>query len=620
MCGIAGVFGLGDADTVAAMLETVVHRGPDDGWIVSGDDYALGVRRLAIVDVAHGRQPLANESGTIWACQNGELYNFPEVRPFLLSRGHTLKTHCDTEILPHLFEEHGTGLPSHIQGMFAVAIWDSSNKIGLLARDRVGKKPLYYHQRDGALYFGSELKELLRVPGFERRLNLQAVHHFLSYKHVPHPLSIFEGVSMLPPGHQLVFRPGCPPQIMCYWTPDFSPSPEIEQLTDAQVSDRLIGLLRQGVRRRLMSDVPIGFFLSGGIDSSLSTALAAEEAGTRIKTFTLTYSHDSTTPGKEEDRRWARWVAARYGTEHHEETVDFGHFPDAVKDILRAFDEPFAGTLSTFFLSRLMGQHVKVALSGDGADELFGSYRSHRLAQPLAALPEYRRRGVRSRLRPFENDLAYLEHLWEPDDWRWRAKLLVLSDEEKSRLYSRDMADAVRACPTAEHLRAAFSGLTARDPLNRILEAEFRGIFPDQVLAFVDRLSMAHSLEVRSAYLDTDVVEFVARLDGQRKIAGGDTKHPLKQAALRFFPPEMVNRPKEGFIMPVTEWLLSGLESYVRDTLSSTRLARHGLFDAAAVQQLVEDLYVRGGDHTDVNKVFVLLIFQEWYDLYMHAS
>jgi asparagine synthase (glutamine-hydrolysing) len=593
MCGIAGVFGRRDEQTVAAMLDALVHRGPDEGSIASGDLYTLGVRRLAIVDVQHGQQPLANEDETIWACQNGELYNFPDVRPRLLAAGHRLHTRCDTEILPHLYEEHGTMLPAHLQGMFSVAVWDSTNRVGLLARDRMGKKPLYYWRHDGAIYFASELKALLLVPGFERRLNIEAVHHFLSYKHVPHPLSIFEGVDVLPPAHRLVFRPDEEPDVACYWKPDFSPSMEISKMTDEEMTNELLRLLRQGVRRRLMSDVPIGFFLSGGIDSSLSTALAAEEAGDRIKTFTLTYSHESTTPGKEEDRRWARWVAERYGTEHHEHTVEFGHFPDAIKDILRAFDEPFAGTLSTYFLSRLIARHVKVALAGDGADELFGSYRSHRMAQSMAALPHA-----------------------EPD-WQWRARLFVLSDQEKDDLYSPDIAAAMRRHPTAEHLRHAFSNLTARDPLNRILEAEYRGIFPDQVLTFVDRLSMAHSLEVRSAYLDTDVVEFVARIDGARKIVNGETKRPLKLAAARFFPAEMVHRPKEGFIMPVTEWLLSGLESYVRDTLSASRLARHGLFNARAVQALVDHLYAHGGDHTQVNKVLVLLIFQEWYELYM---
>jgi asparagine synthase (glutamine-hydrolysing) len=235
----------------------------------------------------------------------------------------------------------------------------------------------------------------------------------------------------------------------------------------------------------------------------------------------------------------------------------------------------------------------------------------------MAAWPEYRRTGSEQLLRPFEHETAYLEKLWEPEDWRWRAKLLVLSDAEKRSLYAPGLAEASRAWSTAEHLHQAFEGLTARDPLNRVLEAELQGIFPDQVLAFVDRLAMAHSLEVRSAYLDTDVVEFVAGLEGHRKIAAGETKHPLKAAARRFFPAEMVDRPKEGFIMPVTEWLLGGLQDYVRDTLSPARLARHGLFESNAVQRLVGTLNERGGDYTDVNKVFVLLVFQEWYDLYM---
>ncbi len=620
MCGISGVFGRSDEATVRSMLDALVHRGPDDGHVAGGADFTLGVRRLAILDVEHGRQPLCNEDGSVWACQNGELYNFPELRPELEKRGHRFRSHCDTEILPHLFEEHGSGLPTHIQGMFAVAVWDSRTRTGLLARDRMGKKPLYYYPVAGALYFASELKALLRVPGFERRINLEALHHFLGYKHVPQPLTIFQGVHMLPPGHHLTFTPGSEPVVTRYWRADFAGRDDLARLSDEEIVDELLCRLRRGVRRRLMSDVPIGFFLSGGIDSSLSTALTAEESGEPIKTFTLTYSHESTTPGKEADRRWARWVADKYGTEHHEEVVDFGHFPDAIKDILRAFDEPFAGTVSTFFLARLIGKHVKVALAGDGADELFGSYRSHRLAQPLALLPEFRRDGDASRLAPFDHDIAELERLWEPEDWAWRNKLLVLSDEEKAGLYAPDVARQMSQWPTRDHVRRAFDGLTATDPLNRVLEMEFNTLLPDQVLAFVDRLSMAHSLEVRTAFLDTDVVELVAGISGWRKIAGGETKRLLKLAASRYFPSEMVHRPKEGFVMPVTDWLLKGLEDYVRDTLSPSRLQRHGLFDATAVTALVDRLYREGGDHTAVNKVLVLLTFQEWYDLYMHAA
>lgn len=593
MCGICGVFGSSDRAVLDAMLETLRHRGPDDGHVVCGDDFAIGTRRLSIVDVAGGRQPLTNEDGTVTAAQNGELYNFPEARERLVRRGHHLTTKTDTEILPHLWEEYGQALPQHIDGMFAVAVWDSRQHTGLLARDRMGKKPLYYWQRDGALYFASELKALLAIPGFERRLNLEALHHYLSYKHVPHPFTIFDGVRILPPAHQLLYRPGCDPTISRYWSLSFAPvngSVPDEQ----EVVDEFLVRMRRAVRRRLMSDVPVGFFLSGGIDSSLTTALAAEVASSPVKTFTLTYAGGSTTAGKEADCRWARWVAAQYGTEHHEEGVDVSDFPASVRKILRAFDEPFAGVVSTYFLSQRIAQHVKVAVAGDGADELFGSYRSHRMAAEPRTMPE----GAQP-------------------DWDWRAGLLVMSEEEKTALYSPDVRSALEGVSTKEHLRQAFEHLTAHDPLNRMLEAEFRGIFPDQVLTFVDRLSMAHSLEVRSAFLDTEVVEYVATLPGSLKIRDGATKYLLKRAAARYFPSEMIDRPKEGFLMPITQWMLSDLQPWVRATLSPERLAAHGLFDERQVRGLVNRAYESSADYAVVNKVLALLMFQEWYELYL---
>lgn len=591
MCGICGVFGRNDRAVVEAMLGTIRHRGPDDQHIVSGDRFTIGAARLSIIDIAGGRQPLTNEDGTVIAAQNGELYNFPEIRPALLARGHQLYTRTDTEVLPHLWEDFGEELPSHIDGMFAVALWDSRTSVGFLARDRVGKKPLYYWEADGALYFASELKALLAIPGFSRRLNLEALHHYLGYKHVPHPLTIFEGVYMLPPAHRLVYRPGAATVVSRYWRASFAPATGPEPLREDAV-DGLLDRLRTAVARRLMSDVPVGFFLSGGIDSSLTTALAAEVAPSRVKTFTLTYADDSTTMGKEQDRRWARWVAERYGTEHSEETIEHSSYPESLRAILRAFDEPFAGVVSTYFLSERMARHVKVAVSGDGADELFGSYLSHRLAAGADMPPG------------------------QPD-WQWRAQLLVLSDEEKNALYSAPVRDALASVRTSDHLRKAFEELSATDPLNRMLEAEFNGIFPDQVLTFVDRLSMAHSLEVRSPFLDTNVVDYVAGLPGGMKIRNGETKYLLKQAALRYFPEEMVKRPKEGFQMPLTTWMLGDLQPWVRATLSPERLALHGLFDYAHVERLVDRLYQPGADYRSVNRVMTLVVFQEWYEMYL---
>ncbi|HEX8775553.1 MAG TPA: asparagine synthase (glutamine-hydrolyzing) [Pyrinomonadaceae bacterium] len=618
MCGIAGVFGRREDETVNRMTSALLHRGPDDGFLVGGEDFSLGARRLSIVGIEDGRQPLSNETGSVWAAQNGELYNYPRVRTELLASGHHLHTHCDTEILPHLYEDYGTRMVEHIDGMFAVALWDATNRVGLLARDRMGKKPLYYFRQNDALYFASEIKALLRVPGFERRINMEALHHFLSFKHVPAPLSIFEGIRMLPPAHMLVYRPGAEPEIRRYWDVDFSATGEMAAWPEEELVEHLLVLLRRGVERRLMADVPIGFFLSGGIDSSLSTALAAEMSPSKIKTFTLTYANDSTTEGKEQDRRWARWTAERYATEHYEETVEFSNFPENLRRIIASFDEPFSGTVSTYFLAGLIAEHVKVAVSGDGADELFGSYLSHRLAFPLSRYDEYRRTNDARLVRPFETQPDFLARMAEAEDWQWRSKLFVYNEEEKASLYAPDVAERMQAFSSRERLRRDFSNLTATDPLNRILEAEWHTIFPDQVLAFVDRLSMAHSLEVRTAYLDTDFVTFITGLPGRYKIRDGETKYLLKRAALKYFPDEMVFRKKEGFIMPITEWLLGDLEDYVRETLSAERMGRHALFNQSRVDEMVDGLYSSGGDYREVNRVFSLLVFQEWYDLYMN--
>jgi asparagine synthase (glutamine-hydrolysing) len=398
-------------------------------------------------------------------------------------------------------------------------------------------------------------------------------------------------VKILPPAHRLLFEAGAPPRVERYWQLSFAP-PDEPIGDEEDVVDELIARLKPAVARRLVSDVPVGFFLSGGIDSSLVTALAAETAAARIKTFTLTYEDSSTTHGKEQDKRWARWTAERFGTDHREETITCSDYPAAIRRILKAFDEPFAGVVSTYFLADAMARHVKVAVSGDGSDEMFGSYLSHRMAFAKAQ----------------DGD--------EPD-WEWRAKLLVLSEQEKRELYSPQVRDALADTSTAVHLRRAFEHLTARDPLNRILEAEFGGIFPDQVLTFVDRLSMAHALEVRSPFLDTGVIEFVASLPGGLKICNGETKHLLKKAALRYFPEEMIRRPKEGFLMPITAWVLGHLQPWVRETLSPERLRLHGLFDSAQVQRLLDRLGEPGADYVAVNRVLVLAIFQEWYELYL---
>jgi asparagine synthase (glutamine-hydrolysing) len=563
---------------------------------------------------------MSNEDRTIWVAQNGEIYNFSELRRALEKEGHQFKTKCDTEVLAHIYEEHGIDFPRYLNGMFAAAVWDDTDQVGVLARDRVGKKPLYYTYRDGSLYFASEIKGLLEIPGFRRRVNLEALHHFLSYKHVPCPLSIFEGIQQIPPGHTLVFRPGSNPRLVRYWKVDFSQVLRGKDADEEAIAQELLCRLRDGVKKRLMSDVPIGFFLSGGVDSGLCTALAAELSPTPIKTFTLVYAEESSTGAKDLDRQCAKRISEIYDTEHHEERVDFAGFPDQLPAIIKHFDEPFAGVVSSYFLSRLISKHVKVTLSGDAADELFGSYLSHRLAFAVSHYLQLKQSGhsKAGEFSLFEGKPHFLSRLAEKDDWKWRYKLLVFTDEEKQRLYARYISGCMSQFDTLDHLRGYFRHVTAQDPLNRILEAEFVSFFPDQVLTYVDRLSMAHSLEVRTAYLDVDFVNYVASIPGHLKIKNGETKYILKKAALKYLPEDVVFRKKEGFLMPITQWILQDLEDYVRDTLTPARLKGHGLFDVKYVEQLVLDLYSKQSDYMDVNKVYALLVFQEWYDLYMH--
>ncbi|MBX3168069.1 MAG: asparagine synthase (glutamine-hydrolyzing) [Candidatus Eremiobacteraeota bacterium] len=605
MCGIAGVFGARAPEVVDRMLRVLAHRGPDDQHCVAGEDFTLGARRLSIIDLAGGRQPLSTPDQSVWACQNGEIYNFPELRQQLQSQGHQFSNRSDTEVLPHLYQLHGDRMATAIHGMFAVAVWDKVNKRGLLIRDRAGKKPLYYCLHQGHLWFASEIKALLQIPGFQRKLNEEAVHHFLSLKNVPAPLSAFEGIHMLQPAHQLIWEDGRIRRLEAYWKLDWTPLEG--DLHEQELAEELLQRLQRGVKRRLLADVPVGFFLSGGLDSSLATALAASSSSHKVKTFTLRYRADSSTPGKELDLACARQIARQYDTEHYEEELDFSRFQEELPAILTHFDEPFGGVMSTYFLSRLIVKHLKVAISGDGADELFGSYLSHRLARPLAEFA----RGKTDDLGHFQDQPEFLARLASPHDWEWRSQLFVFTEEDKRKLYR---PERLQSYSTNDYLRHLFAKCTAQDPLNRVLEVEFNTQLPDQVLAFADRLSMAHSLEIRTGFLDTEVMEFAARIPGRFKIHGQEVKSVLKTAARKYLPAEAIDRPKEGFVMPVNQWLSGWLLEYARTTLSPANLEHHGLFRSQEVTRILEEF--AAGNTALANKVLSLLCFQIWYDLY----
>ncbi|MFO0753184.1 MAG: asparagine synthase (glutamine-hydrolyzing) [Thermodesulfovibrionales bacterium] len=618
MCGICGFTGRSDEATLARMTATLLHRGPDEDGFYSDGEINLGMRRLSIIDLATGRQPIHNEDRSVWTVFNGEIYNFRELRRELEEKGHRFYTdHSDTEAIVHLYEEYGDDFMHRLNGMFAIALWDKRRGRLLLIRDRMGVKPLFYAPVNGALLFGSEIKAILAHPAYVRAVCPEGLYHYFSFKNIPAPLTAFAGIYCLLPGEMLVFSKGGMEKRR-WWKIGFR---EDEELDEAEARDRILSLLEDATRLRMISDVPFGAYLSGGVDSSSIVALMTRFTDRPVKTFSLGYEDELS--NKEADLYYARTVSAAYGTEHHEYIMSYRELVEDIGAVIGAFDQPFSGTISTFFLSKLIKQHVKVALSGDGADELFGSYLSHRVAQPLwhyGRLLDKVRSGAlteeeRSLFAPC--DLKLLEDLYEKsggEEALWRCCLHLFSDGEKKSLLSNRFLDAARGADTCALIRGKFDELTARNPLNRILEMEWNTQFPDQVLAFVDFLSMAHSVEIRSPFLDYRLVEFASTIPGSLKIRNGNVKDILKRTVEPLLPEGITKRPKEGFVLPIFDWMMGKLRDYSTETLAEGRLRKHGLLNPAAVQEVVQSYYA--GNRAYAGKVWNLMMFQVWWEAY----
>ena len=596
------------------MVESLHHRGPDDSGHWEGDGISLGMRRLSIIDLEGGHQPMFNEDGSIAAVFNGEIYNHLELQQELIAAGHRFRSdHSDTETIVHLYEQHGLEFLNRLNGMFAIALWDGNRKQLVLARDRVGIKPLYVARMPGGIVFGSEIKALLRHPAVSRAPNFAALYHYLSLKNTPCPDTAYADVTQLKPGEYLLVREDSV-EAHSWWRIRYREDPAIDE-QDAAAAIR--SLLQDFVRLQMRSDVPFGAYLSGGVDSSSVVALMARSTERPVTTFSLVYDDDLA--GKNEDRHFARQMANLYGTDHHEYRLSADEAIGSIDAVLEAFDEPFSGVTSTYFLTKLISRHVKVALSGDGADELFGSYLAHRLAQPLHFLETLQRAGRMPGpqdapgLRPFEDREAYLESvLAQGDEADRRLSLHLWNDAQKATLASDRFLDLVRLDTTRQRVARAFETVDTTDPLNRALAYDFTTLLPDQVLPFVDRLSMAHSVEVRPPFLDHRLVEFAATLPGCMKIKLGREKHILKEAMRGLIPDEILQRKKEGFILPVDHWLLHGLRGTVEDTLSPERLAVHGLLRPEGVSRLLDEHY--GGTARHGARIWNLLMFQMWWE------
>ncbi len=619
MCGICGFTGEGDRSVLERMTATLRHRGPDGAGYHADAEVSLGMRRLAIVDLETGGQPAYNEDRTVCVVFNGEIFNHVELRRELEQKGHHFRSdHSDTEVLVHLYEEYGPGYLHRLNGMFAIALWDGARRELHLARDRAGVKPLYFRHHGGRLQFASEPKAILAHPGAAPQPNLEALCHYFVLKNVPAPMSAFEGIEQLRAGERAVLRDGVLRRER-WWRLDFSRTAQVDE---AGATEEIRRLLEDSVRLRMRCDVPFGAYLSGGLDSSSVVALMSRMSGTPIRTFSLTYERDYML--KSSDREFARQVSQMYSTEHREYVMTQKDLVDNIETVLASFDEPFSGVTSTYFLTRLIAQHVKVALSGDGADELFGSYLAHRMAQPLANYGRLAAAGGaidpgnRHLLAPFEDDPGRIARAWASgDEATRRMGLHLMDDAGRPQLLSPDMRARCGAVSTHALVAGLYADAGTDDPLNRALHVDFESLLPDQVLAFVDRLSMAHSVEVRTPFLDYRLMEFAASLPGDWKIRGGRTKHILKEAVRDLLPAEIIDRPKEGFVLPINDWLLDGLAPFVRDALSPARLAKHGLLDADAVGRLLDEHYA--GTRQSGGVLWNLAMFQTWWERHFAA-
>ncbi|MFZ4137268.1 MULTISPECIES: asparagine synthase (glutamine-hydrolyzing) [Streptomyces] len=613
MCGIAGLASTTGADpeAVRALCARLTHRGPDGEGFHTDGQIALGMRRLAVIDPAGGAQPVHNEDRTVTAVCNGELYGYQSLRARLRARGHHFATGSDSECLVHLYEEYGEELVHHLHGMYAFALWDSRTRRLLLARDRVGKKPLHYRRTpDGTLAFASELKALRALPGAARTLDPAALDHYLAHGHVPAPLTLTEDVRKLPPGSLLTWQAG-QIHVRRYWTPDFTPRPAPGP---GEAAARARALLTEATRSRLVADRPVGAFLSGGLDSSAVVAAMARLSDRPVRTFAVGFEDPA-----HDERAHARAVARHFGTDHHE-LVLTGADAAHLADLAHRFDEPFADSsaLPALHLARLAAGQVTVALTGDGGDELFGGYRRYALMARYGALP------VPAALRPLTGALGtglvarsttgtrrraagrLLETLAVPRDRRYAHLMACFTPAQ--RRWLRTGADDPATDPDAPLLHT-LAASRATDPVNRLLEADTLHYLPGDLLVKLDTTTMAASLEARSPFLDHHLLEWAAGLPAPLKVRGTATKHLLKEAVRPWLPAHIVDRPKKGFSVPLAHWLRTALRDLTRDLLTDHTARSRGLFRPEAVRTLLAE-HAAGQDHAA--RIWALVQFELW--------
>jgi asparagine synthase (glutamine-hydrolysing) len=625
MCGIVGIVHSGethvDRDLVTRMCEAIRHRGPDeDGFYFKGGT-GLGMRRLAIIDLKGGQQPIHNQDQSAWIVFNGEIYNYRELRKQLEDLGHKFYTDSDTEAIVHAYDQYGSDCPKHLRGMFAFAIWDEARQELFLARDRVGKKPLLYAQLNDQLVFGSEFSALLLHPDIGRDIDFAGLHYYLSFLCVPAPHTAYRAIRKLEPGHWLRWRKG-QIEIERYWQPDFSRK---TNLTEEEAGERAVEILRDAVRVRLMSEVPLGAFLSGGIDSSAVVALMSQESSEPVKTFSIGFEEQDFS-----ELHHARRVAQHVGADHHEFIVR----PDAMEvlpTLIEHYGEPYADSsaIPTYYVSRETRRYVTVALNGDGGDECFAGYERYvamNLAEKYHRLPGLFRKGVienamrllpasERRGDPVARAQRFARAASLPKVQRYLRWVSVFDEAAKTDLYSRAFREETRTLNEASILEPWFAKANGSGIVDALLLTDTMTYLPNDLLVKVDIASMAVSLEARSPFLDHHLIEFAASLPEKMKLRGLTTKYLLKNVLKKILPSENLTRRKMGFGVPIGHWFRGSMRGFLQETLLSEKSLARDLFNRASVKRMVEE-HVNGRKNYE-HQLWTLLMLELWFQRFI---
>lgn len=630
MCGIYGVLdlekrGIPLKSTLALMGGVIEHRGPDDSGQYDSPGIGLGMRRLSIIDVAGGHQPMTNEDDSIWLVMNGEIYNYRELRANLEKKGHHFRTSSDAEIIVHLYEDKGVGFFKFLRGMFALALWDIKRERLVLGRDRIGEKPLYYRREGQRLLFASEMKSILTVEDVPRRLNLQALQEYLALGYVPAPLSILDGIEKLMPGHYLVAEKGSA-KTHQYWT---VPCGQTEERSEEEWIELIREKLLETIEAQLVSDVPLGAFLSGGIDSSTIVSAMARVTGRAVKTYSIGYGGDQSYYN---ELPYAKLVAEQFSTDHHEIIVR-PNVTELLPKLIWHLDEPIADSacLTTYLVSRLASESVTVILSGVGGDELFGGYRRY-LGESLGRwyakfpgamrrtfIPALLRRIPQDRTSAWKDYARYASAFVKSADadpvTRYMSYVTLFSREMQAELMATGQNGANGTEIAAGALRRYFDDCTDSDALNCTIYVDLKTSLPDDLLALTDRMSMAASLECRAPLVDYQLVELASRIPSKMKVRGFSLKYLLKKAVAPWLPKEVITRKKRGFGAPVGGWLRKDLQPLVRELLSEEHVRRRGLFQWPAIQRLVKAHEQQRSDYSD--HIFALIALEIWCRVYL---